>query len=233
EIDRLRRDGLDGCRDLFAGLDAWRIKTISPGIGECLQSADGLVEIGSVPDETFGARGEDNTTARLVDRIARCANALDRQIEVIERLVVVAGSILDRQARNASVDAKANVRRDFIGIIGVTTFEIRIDRDIRRLCNLAAVREHHVPGDVAIRVAYRMGVSGAGRGQGFESKSLQIAGAADIPWVWDNEAAALVQRSKAVAFFGDAHEAACKWAEDRQCLQRSHDCNIGVDLSGI
>src|SRR5262249_59864553 len=80
EIDRLRRDGLDGCRDLFAGLDAWRIKTIGPGIGECLQSADGLVEIGSVPDETFGARGEDNTTARLVDRIARCANALDRQI---------------------------------------------------------------------------------------------------------------------------------------------------------
>ena len=45
KIDRLRRHRLHGRLDLLAGLDAGRVEAIGAGIGECLQAADGLVEV--------------------------------------------------------------------------------------------------------------------------------------------------------------------------------------------
>ena len=81
----------------------------------------------------FGTRGEDHVTACFVDCIARRAHTLYRQIEVVERISVVAGGILDRQAGNAGVDTKPDVRRDFVGIVGVAAFEIGVDRECRLL----------------------------------------------------------------------------------------------------
>ena len=83
------------------------------------------------------------------------------------------------------------------------------------------MREHHVAGDVAVRIADRMSVSGAGRGQRLESEALQVTGTADIPRVWDDKAAALVKLAECTAFIGGAHESGLfmRWAS-RQCLQQ-------------
>ena len=231
EVDRLRRHRLDRRDDLFARLDAGRIEAIGAGVGEGLQPADRFVEVGPVLDEAFRARGEDDIAAGFVDCVARRAHAFDRQIEIVERIGCLAGEILDRQSGDAGVDAEPDVGRDLVRIDGIAALEIGIDRHVGRLRDLAAMREHHVAGHVAVRIAMRMRVTRTGRSQRLEAETLQIAGASDIPRVGNDEAAALMQRAKRAAFVGDAHVLAPgKQAGTRQCLQRPLDCN--VDLSG-
>jgi hypothetical protein len=98
--------------------------------------------------------------------------SLHRQIEIIERIGIVTGGVLDRQSGNTGVDAQPNIRRDFVGIVGVAALKICIERNIRRVCEFTAMREHHIAVHVAIRTADRMSVSGACRGQRLESKAL-------------------------------------------------------------
>jgi hypothetical protein len=68
------------------------------------------------------------------------------------------------------------------------------------------MRKHHVATHVAVRITLRMGVAGTGRCQCLETESLQVARASDIPRIWNDETAALVQRTECAAFFGGTHE---------------------------
>src|SRR5262249_52048336 len=65
--------------------------------------------------------------------------------------------------------------------------------------------EHHVQGHVAVGIAVRMRVTRAGCRQRLETQALQIAGCPDVPRVWDDETASLVQCAERAAFFGDTH----------------------------
>src|SRR6185503_17176392 len=98
-------DSLDGGFDLLARLDAGRIKAIGSGIGESLQPADRLVEIGAIANEALGARGEHDVASRFVDCLARRSDARDRQVEVVKGAAFIAGEVLNRQSSHASVDA--------------------------------------------------------------------------------------------------------------------------------
>ena len=87
---------LHGRLDLLARLDAGRVEAIGAGVGESLQPADCLVEIGPAPDEAFGARGEHHVAAGFVDCRARRLDAGEREIEIVERIGLIAGVVLDR-----------------------------------------------------------------------------------------------------------------------------------------
>ena len=86
EVHRFGGDRLHGGHDLLAGFDSRRVEAVGAGVRECLEPADGLVEVGPAADKALGARGEDHITARFVDCGAGSADAREREIEVIERL---------------------------------------------------------------------------------------------------------------------------------------------------
>ena len=111
EVDWLRCDRLDRRRDLLARLNARGIEAIGTGVGEGLEAADGFIEIGPAVDESFGAGGEHHIAAGFVDCLARRAHALDRQIEVVKRIGVVAGEVLDRHTGDARLHAQPHIRR--------------------------------------------------------------------------------------------------------------------------
>jgi hypothetical protein len=51
-----------------------------------------------------------------------------------------------------------------------------------------------------------MGVTGTRRRQSLEAEPLQVTGAADIPWIGNDEASTLMQRAECTAFIGDSHD---------------------------
>jgi hypothetical protein len=50
-----------------------------------------------------------------------------------------------------------------------------------------------------------MSVTRTGRSQSLEAEALQIAGATNIPWVRNDEAATLMQCAERAAFVSDTH----------------------------
>src|SRR5271168_1338840 len=81
--------------------------------------------------------------------------------------------------------------------------------------------QYPIPGHAAVAVSMRPREAGAGGGQSLETDTLQIAGAAHIPRIRDDETAALVQTMKCTAFIGDAgtnvrHEEAPAYLLDRR-----------------
>ncbi len=158
---------------------------------------------GRAVDEAFGARGEDHVAAGLVDRRARGLHAREREVEVVERVGVVAGEVLDRQPGHAGLDAARHVLGHAGGIVREAVLEIAVERHVGRLRDLAEMGEHLVHGLVAVGVALRMGVAGTGGGQRLEAETLQIARAAHAPGIGDDEAAGLVQLAEGAAFFGN------------------------------
>src|SRR6185437_1183290 len=96
KVDRLAADRLHCRLDVFARLNARRIKTIRSGVGKGFEPADRLVDVGPVLDEAFGAGGEHHLAAGLVDRRARSLDAGESQIEIVQRIGIIAGKVLDR-----------------------------------------------------------------------------------------------------------------------------------------
>ena len=141
EVDRLGRDRLDGRLDLIARPDAGRVETVGAGVREGLEPSDGLVEIGPPVQEAFGARREHHVAAGLVDRRARGLHARKREVEVVERIGVVAGEILNRQPGDAGLDAARHVLGDVLGFMGEAVLEIGVERQVGRCRDLAVVRQ--------------------------------------------------------------------------------------------
>src|SRR6185437_10135125 len=112
------------------------------------------------------------------------------------------GEILDRQPGDARLDAEAYILGDFARVVGIAVLEVGIDRHVGDLGELAVMRQRHVARDGAVGEAERMRVAGRGRRQRLEAEALQIAGAADIPWVGNDETPALVQFAECLALVG-------------------------------
>ena len=144
EVDRLAADRLHGGLDMLAGLDAGRIEAIGAGIGESLQPADGLVDVGPAANEALGARGEHHVAAGLVDRRAGGLDARQRQVEIVERRRGLLRRVLDRQPGHAGRDAARHVRGDLVGIVGKAVLEIGVERNVGRRRELTIMRQHVV-----------------------------------------------------------------------------------------
>src|SRR5665811_360823 len=193
---------LDGRRDLLAGLDAGRVEAIGAGVSKGLQPADSLVQVGPAAGKALGAGGEHDVAAGLVDRRARGLHAGEREIESVERLFRIAGRILDRQSGDAGRNATRHILGDAGRIVGKAALKVGIERHVGGRGDLAEVSENLIARLLAIGVALRMGVAQAGGRQRLEAEPLQIAGAADVPRIGDDEASGIMQAAEDVAFFG-------------------------------
>ena len=202
EIHRLRRHGLHHGLDLLAGLDAGRIEAIGAGRRIGFQAADRIVEIVDAADEIFRPRGEHDIAAGAVDRGARRFHARDRGVEIVERLLAVIRRILDREAGDAGGDATRDVLGEAFEVIGKAVLEIGIERHVGRFRDLAKMRQHLIAALRAVGIALRMGVARARRRQGFEAQALQIARAADIPRIGNDEAAGFVKLTESLPLVG-------------------------------
>ena len=68
-----------------------------------------------------------------------------------------------------------------------------------------------------------MGVAGAGRRQRLEAEALQIARAADVPRIGDDEAAGLVQFAEGLALVGGGRTGG--WHETLPAMESAQACH--------
>jgi hypothetical protein len=84
------------------------------------------------PAKKFSAADEQRIAARLVDGFARGLQARYRRVDVVKRLILVAGRILDGKTRDTRRDRELYALKDARRVARVAAFEIRVDRHIRR-----------------------------------------------------------------------------------------------------
>ena len=172
-----------------------------------MQPADRLVEIGASDQKAFRAAGEQDVAAGLVDRRARRLHARYRKIEVVERLGLVAGRILDREPRDPGLDAQPHALRHALGLVRIAALEIGVHRQVGRGDDLGDMRKHVVARHRRVGETARECKTRAGRGERLEAQMLQVARGADVPWIGNDEASGRMQLAKRGALFGDGgHE---------------------------
>src|SRR5207245_8751700 len=66
------------------------------------------------------------------------------------------------------------------------------------------VRQDGVAADRGVRHAERPRRAGTRRGDRRKAEMLQVARGADVPWIWNDEASALVERTERAALRGDS-----------------------------
>ena len=121
------------------------------------------------------------------------ADALDRQLDVVQRAVRVARGVLDREPGDARAGRATYVLRDLLGLDRVAALEVGVDRDRHGRRDGAQVVEGLVERDAVVGPTGRPGEAGARRRQGREAELLQGACAPDVPRVRHDEAAGGVQ----------------------------------------
>ena len=202
-VDGFGRHRLHHRLDLLARRDARRIEAVGARRRVGLQPADRLAEIGPVADQPLAAPGQHHIAAGLVDRRPRRLHPRHRQVEVVERVVLVAGVVLDRQPRHAGRHAQPHALRHALGRIGIAALEVGVHRHVDRRRQLGAVGKHHLPRHAAVAKPARPGEPRARRRQRLEAQPLQVARAAHVPRVGHHEQAALVQPLESGALLRD------------------------------
>ena len=144
------------------------------------------------------ARPVSRTSPPALSIAARAArDARDRMIEIVERFRLVAGRILDREAGDAGLDAKPHAFGDALRLVRVAALEIGVHRQVGRPRRCSRMWSSITSRGTAPSASPdRPGGAGARRRQRLEAEMLEIAGAADVPWIGDDEAAGLMQAAK-------------------------------------
>ena len=96
-------------------------------------------------EKTFGSPGEEHIAAARIDRCASSAQTLERFRQLVERMVVITGSVLDRKARNAGIDAQGDALGDRSRRVAIARLEVGVDRKRCCLDQLADVFKHELP----------------------------------------------------------------------------------------
>ncbi len=165
-------------------------------------------DVGLADQVALATSDQQHIAAGFIDRGARGAHALDGGIQAVERLLAVAGRILDRKPRNAGLRAQPYVLPDPRRIGRVAGLEVGVHREVGRLHDLADMGEHEVARHAAVRQRPRERKARAGGRQRLETEKLQIARAADVPRIGDHEAARFVQVAEGAALVGDRRHGA-------------------------
>jgi hypothetical protein len=158
-------------------------------------------------------------TGRIVDRPARRAHPLDRNVDLEQRLRRIASRILDRKPGHPGLDGETHALPDAGRIRRVAVLEVRVHRQLGRRDELAKVRQYQVTRSGAIAMADRPGKTGARRSKRLEPKARQIARAADVPGIRNDEASRFVQLPKSPPLVGNATHAPAHLRTD--CKSRS------------
>src|SRR5207247_10103053 len=109
-------------------------------------------------DETVGARGEASAGPR--DRRVRSPTALDRELELEQGSLGVAGRVLDRDPGDPGRDRAAHIRLDSLRIDGESAFEIPVDRNLDAPADVLELVQPFIDRAAVIRVTARPCQSG-------------------------------------------------------------------------
>ena len=146
---------------------AGRVKHVSPGLLEGLQAFDGIVEVDPTPDQILCPCHERERHWQRARHLSARRHALDSVVEFVDAF---AAPILDRAPNNAHFGGVTQDRGSFLGIIGVTVFQVGVDRQVGGLRDDAAILQElgAAHGALAIDAAQRVGHAEAGGGQCLE-----------------------------------------------------------------
>src|SRR3954466_1383721 len=112
QVERLRMNRLHHSGDVLARLQARRVEAVGAGVGIRGEPVNDELEVGHAPEIRLAAA--DQQRAAVADRLAGRPDALDRERAIVDRLVLVTGGILDREARDAGAHAAPDIFRDLI-----------------------------------------------------------------------------------------------------------------------
>ena len=116
----------------------------------------------------------------------RC-NALNRQIEIIDRLGAVAARILNRTAGEANLDREPDCFSGLLRRLSKAIFKVRRNRKVGCLNNGLRVRQRFFTTGSSITAAKRKCQSGTCRGQGFKAQLCQDFRRARIPGIGNDK----------------------------------------------
>ena len=171
--------------------------------------------------KVLGARREHEIALQRARRLDRRRHALDGEVEIVDRVVGIAGMILDRAAGEPGGLGGEDRLGGAFGAVALALLEIGRDRQVGRRRHFAAVMDHRLEADRAVGQAAREGKAGAGGGERLEAQRGQQLGGADIPRVGDDEGAArLMQRAKCLALVHVRHSVLRSIAPSRKPRRR-------------
>src|SRR4029078_3117889 len=82
----------------------------------------------------------------------------------------------------------------------IASLEVGVQRNVCCLCDLEIMREHHVAGNVTVRVTDRMRIARTLGCQGLDTEALHVACTAHVAGIWNHEAGALIKGSERALF---------------------------------
>ena len=146
----------------------------------------------------FGASRQQYIRARRIDGRACCSNSFNRKRQLIQRLLASTCRIFNRKPCNAGFDAKPDIRSHAFWLIRVPRLEIGIDWQLDRRNDFRNMIQHQIARHRprCIRQAPGKSESRTRCRECLKSKMAQISGGAQIPWVWNHKATALVELSE-------------------------------------
>ena len=134
------------------GADARSVEAVRSGLGICAQPPDRLVDVGTPAHESLGPPGQHDAGAALVDGTSRGPDTLDGQVELEERLRLVARGILDRETGDACRDGQLDVLTHLLRIDGVGALEVGVHRNRHGLRDITEMLERLIQRHVIVRV---------------------------------------------------------------------------------
>ncbi len=90
----------------------------------------------------LGPGGQHERDRAAVRRLGRGADAVGRVVQLVDRVVAVAGEVLDRPAGQSLCDGVGDGRGDALRLVGEAVLEIGGHRDVDRFSEEAAVGEN-------------------------------------------------------------------------------------------
>ena len=163
QVHRLWRHRGDYGGNLLSVVDPRGVQAVGAGFRIRNQPPDRLVDVGASAHESFGAAGQHDTGATLVDRRSRGPDTRHRQSKVMERTSRVARRVFDREPSDPGGRSELDVRGDVLRIDREAALEIRIHRHLHRGHDLMEVLERLIERDLIVRAAQRPGEAGTGR----------------------------------------------------------------------
>ncbi|MNI68823.1 hypothetical protein D3C73_1245370 [compost metagenome] len=108
--------------------------------------------------------------------------------DAAQRMLCIAGGILDRQAGHAGVDRHRHTLVHRLRAAAETIFEVGVHRQIGRRHHHPQMGEDLIATHRPVRLPVGPGMAGAGGGQCLRTQPRQRDGTANIPWVGQQEA---------------------------------------------
>src|ERR1700723_3574303 len=166
-----------------------RVQHLGASLGKRLKTPDRIVEIAAFAEEVFSARRQRKRKRQRACGLDCCGDALDRKRVVVNWMAVVAACIFHRSAYDSRGSRQANRLCDSFRIVAETIFQIRSHRQIGRLDNRPAMREHIVASQRSVVPAQRKRKTCTGRRQGLKTQPSQNSRAAGVPGIRNDECA--------------------------------------------